>query len=613
MRAQLLLPSLLPALLVASALTVGCKDRGATDSPDSKFKSDTDRPVDAAQGPDTPLSGGLEPTGDPAPARAGQEMVLGTHGAVASAEANASEIGVEILRAGGNAIDAAVAVGFALSVTHPSAGNIGGGGFMVIRFPDGRARAIDYREVAPGAAGPDMYLDDKGEVTQAGRVGALAAGIPGDVAGFWYAHEKWGALEWAQVVGPAVGLARDGWTLDEEHASDLQSGSKRMIDAGFSSSAEGFRKPDGSDYQSGDVWRQPLLAATLQRIADYGRDGFYEGALAEHMASEVQKLGGIWTVEDLAGYEVVERDPLRFDYRGHEIIAMPPPSAGGVVLRQILAASEVLKLADKPWHSVDQVHYYVEILRRTYADRNELLGDPAFIDIPLETLLDVDYVGDRMADINPRKATPSADVGAGAAIPESEQTTHFSVVDSSGIAVANTYTLNGGFGAKLVIPGTGVILNNEMDDFTAKVGSPNMFGLVQGPQNAIEPGKRMLSSMTPTIVTKDGKLRAVLGSPGGPTITTTVAQLILQLIDYERPLLDSVREYRIHHQWLPDTIWVEQGMDPALLEGLERRGHETASRSWRIGHANCIEVDAETGELRAVADVTRDGGSAAAY
>ena len=555
----------------------------------------------------------LEPVGDPAPQLPTVELASGKHGAVASAEANASQVGIEIMEAGGNAIDAAVAVGFALSVTHPSAGNIGGGGFMVVRFPDGKATAIDYREVAPGAATADMYLDAEGEMTDKSRKGALAAGIPGDVAGFWYAHEHWGKLPWKDVVAPAIELARDGWMLDANHADDMSGTSEKMLEYGYADTAALFRKPDGSPLAAGDVWRQPELAATLQRIADEGRDGFYAGRFADYMASEVQKLGGIWTAEDLHDYAVVEREPLRFDYRGHEIIAMPPPSAGGVVLRQILAASEALDLAKLPWHSVDQVHIYVEILRRTYADRNLLLGDPGFIEIPMQTLLDTTYVGKRMSDIDRKHATPSTKIGAGVEREESEQTTHFSVVDAEGIAVANTYTLNGGFGAKLAIPGTGVLLNNEMDDFTTKIGSPNMFGLIQGPQNAIAPGKRMLSSMTPTIIVEDGKLRAIVGSPGGPTITTTVAQIILQLIDYGRPLEVAVRENRIHHQWMPDNIWHEPEIEDKLAAGLKKKGHELETRGWKIGHANCIEVDPATGEYKAVADVARDGGAAAAY
>jgi len=538
---------------------------------------------------------------------------VGIHGAVASAEGHATDVGLAILKRGGNAVDAAVAVGFALSVTQPSAGNIGGGGFMIVRTGAGKAVAIDYRETAPGKAHRDMFLDARGDPVDArSRLGALAAGIPGDVAGFAMAHEKFGSLPWKELVMPAVALAGEGWVLDSFHAEDLQKGSARMEKAGFAVSAAAFRRPDGSDYQAGDLWKQPELAVTLEQIANDGPHAFYQGSLADKMVAEVQKLGGIWTTEDLANYRAVEREPLIFGYRGHEVIAMPPPSAGGMVLRQILAASESLSMHEMEWDSVERIHLYVEILRRTYADRNLLLGDPDFIDIPAEKLLDVSYIDRRMSDIDASRATPSHEVGAGVALEESKQTTHFSVVDDAGMAVSNTYTLNGGFGAKRVIPGTGVILNNEMDDFTAKVGSPNMFGLVQGPQNGVEPGKRMLSSMTPTIVVKDGALRAILGSPGGPTITTTVAQILMQIVDHGRTLSEAVVAPRIHHQWLPDKIFHEASVPAATMTALRALGHETGSWS-RIGHANCIEVDPATGGYRAVADKARDGGKAAAY
>jgi gamma-glutamyltranspeptidase/glutathione hydrolase len=291
---------------------------------------------------------------------------------------------------------------------------------------------------------------------------------------------------------------------------------------------------------------------------------------------------------------------------------MPPPSAGGVTLRQVFAASEALALHDMPWESADRVHLYIESLRRVYADRNELIGDPGFVDVPLKTLLDARYMAERVAKVDRQRATPSSEVRAGVELREKMQTTHYSVVDEKGMAVATTYTLNGGFGAQLLVPGTGVILNNEMDDFTAKVGAPNMFGLVQGPQNAIAPGKRMVSSMTPTIVTRDGKLRAVCGSPGGPTISTTVAQILLQVIDHDVPIDQAIAAMRIHHQWLPDIVFHEDGLDPALARALTARGHTLKSRG-RIGHANCIEADAKTGELRAVADTGRDGGDAEAF
>jgi gamma-glutamyltranspeptidase/glutathione hydrolase len=330
------------------------------------------------------------------------------------------------------------------------------------------------------------------------------------------------------------------------------------------------------------------------------------------MASEVTAMGGLWTAADLAGYRAIERTPIVFDYRGYQIITTPPPSAGGVTLRQIFAASEVLRLYDLPWDSVDRIHLYVEALRRIYADRNQLIADPAFVDIPMKTLLDAGYITRRMADIDPKAATPSAKVGAGVALEEKPQTTHFSLADGKGMAVSVTFTLNGGFGAHLAIPGTGVLLNNQMDDFTSKVGVANAYGLVQGPQNAIAPGKRMVSSMSPTIVAKDGALRAVCGSPGGGTIPTTTAQILLQVLDYGRSIDQAIASPRIHHQWLPDIIIHEDNLDPAITQGLVARGHKHMSRR-AIGHANCIEVDPGTGELRAVADTGRDGGGAAAF
>lgn len=544
-------------------------------------------------------------------------VAVGVNGAVSSAELHASRVGLAVLERGGNAVDAAVAVGFALSVTHPSAGNIGGGGFMIVREASGRARAIDYREVAPAGASRDMYLDEDGEPTQDSRVGARAAGIPGDVAGFALAHDKYGTIPWSELLAPSVRLARDGWPLDEFHASDLASAATRMHKLGFHESAKIFEREGGTLYKTGDVWRQPDLANTLQIIAENGPRSFYEGAFARELAAGVRELGGLWTEADLRAYTAVERDPIDFVYHGHRIITMPPPSAGGLVLRQILAGSDHLGMSTKAWQSPEMVHLYVETLRRTYADRNELIGDPAFVDVPMEELLSTEYVAKRLATVDPKRATPSSEVGAGLPLPaESPQTTHFSVVDRAGNAVSNTYTLNGGFGAKLVVPNTGVILNNEMDDFTSKAGSPNMFGLVQGPQNEIEPGKRMLSSMTPTIVEKDGQLRAIIGSPGGPTITTTVAQIVLQIIDYKMTLPEAIASARIHHQWLPDKIRVERRTPASLRESLRAFGHTVEEVRWgagNIGHANCIEVDPATGGFRAVADTSRDGGAAVAF
>lgn len=540
-------------------------------------------------------------------------IALGTQGAVTSAQPDASRVGLEILQAGGNAVDAAVAVAFALAVTHPSAGNIGGGGFMVVRMADGTMAAIDYREEAPGKASRDMYLDDKGEPTGESLVGAKAAGIPGTVSGMALAHEKFGSMEWERLLAPAIELAQEGHVVDSWHAEDIARGVDRMKTAGLLNSMPYYTKGDGTPYAEGDRWVQPELAETLSMIATKGPRSFYEGEFAKAMADAVREAGGIWQASDLAKYRAKEREPLVFPYRGREIITMPPPSAGGVVLRQILAASELLDLEAMPWRSVEEAHYFVEICKRTYADRNLLLGDPDFVDLPMKRLLDVSYVDERVADISAERATPSEEIKAGIELgkEESHQTTHFSVVDAEGNAVSNTYTLNLGFGSRFVAPG-GVLLNNEMDDFAVKPGTANVFGLVQGEQNAIEPGKRMLSSMTPTIVVEDGELRAIVGTPGGPTITTTVAQIIRALIDYGLDMGEAVEATRIHHQWLPDMIWSEDRMDEELAEGLRALGHELRMRGG-IGAANSIEVDPKTRGFRAVADVTRDGGLAVAY
>jgi gamma-glutamyltranspeptidase/glutathione hydrolase len=426
------------------------------------------------------------------------------------------------------------------------------------------------------------------------------------------AHRRFGSLRWAELVRPAVALARDGHAIDAVHAADLERAVEAMRKAGFEETARLYLGAEGKPLRAGDVWRQPELARTLELIAEQGPRAFYEGALAQALAAGVQKLGGIWSAEDLARYRALERKPLEFEYRGHVIISMPPPSSGGIVLRQILAASELLHMEQKPWRSAEGFHLYVEAARRAFADRNELLGDPDFVRVPTEQLTSLPYIRERMKDIDPERATPSAQIKGGAALLESMQTTHYSVVDAAGNAVANTYTLNTGFGAKLAVPGTGVLLNDEMDDFAAKPGAANVYGLVQSQPNAIAPGKRMLSSMTPTIVVKEGQLRAVIGTPGGPTIINTVAQLVRALIDYGQPLDAAVRAARLHHQWQPDMVTVEANFEAEIEAGLKQRGHNVVRRE-HFGHANCIEVDPATRGFRAVADVTRDGGEAVAY
>lgn len=544
------------------------------------------------------------------PGQAG--VAVGAHGAVTSAEGYASRVGLGILQRGGNAVDAAIAVAFALAVTHPSAGNLGGGGFMLVRMAEGTATAIDYRETAPAAATTDMYLDKDGNVGRDSLVGARAAGVPGTVAGMALAHKRFGHLSWAELVTPAVTLARDGHPPDAAHLEELTEGVAEMRKAGFEDSARAYLGVDGTPLQAGRLWRQPELAATLDTIAKQGARAFYEGPLAQALASGVQRLGGLWTVDDLSRYTAVERTPIIFSYRGHEILSMPPPSSGGIVLRQILGASELLDLKSMPWRSVEALHLYIEAARRAFADRSELLGDPDFVKVPTAALTSTDYIRYRMKDIDPTHATPSTSIKGGLVPEESHQTTHFSIVDDFGNAVSNTYTLNESFGARLVIPGTGVLLNDEMDDFAAKPGAANSYGLVQSTRNAIAPGKRMLSSMTPTIVTKDGELRAIVGSPGGPTIINTVAQIVLAIIDHGRPLDEAVRAPRLHHQWKPDRISVEAAFEPELEAGLRALGHEVAHRE-DIGHANCIEVDPATKGFRAVADVARRGGEAVAY
>jgi gamma-glutamyltranspeptidase / glutathione hydrolase len=560
-----------------------------------------------------------------ADARLDGAFAEGRRGAVSSPEAHATDVGIAVLRRGGNAVDAAVAVGFALGVTHPSAGNIGGGGFMIVRLPDGSSTALDYREVAPRRASADMFLDAAGDVVRDSELGPRAAGIPGTVAGLAFAHRKLGSLPWAELLEPAVELAREGVPLDAVHADELRDvcaeirayrervpESNPALRAALNTTLRTFARADGENYAPGDVWRQPELAHTLEALRDQGPDVFYRGGLAREMAGAMATLGGLWTPDDLARYRVIEREPVVFSYRGHQIVSMPPPSSGGIALREILTASEALGLHDLDWDSPARIHLYVEILRRAFADRNGLISDPDFDPLPVQQLLDERYVRARMADIDPQHATPSARVAAGVAPAEPQHTTHFSVVDAGGMAVANTYTLNGDFGARVQIPGTGVTLNNEMDDFTAKVGAPNQFGLIQGKQNAIAPGKRMLSSMSPTIITKGGVLRAVVGSPGGPTIITTVAQIVLQLIDTGRSLEQAVGAVRIHHQWLPDEIMHEPGLPAETRRVLEAMGHRLVAED-SIGHANCIEVDPASGSLRAVADVARFGGKAAAY
>jgi gamma-glutamyltranspeptidase/glutathione hydrolase len=554
-------------------------------------------------------------------------MVQPTHAPkamVASGHPEASQAGVEVMQQGGNAVDAAVAVGFALEVVHPEAGNIGGGGFMLFRRADGEVHFVDYREKAPAKAAADMYLDKNGDVIKdASTLGYKAIAVPGSVAGLVYAQEHWGKLKLTQVMQPAIRLARNGFTLEYPEAIDLRDSKL----AQFPESHRIFQR-DGNYYQPGEVFKQPELAKTLERIAA-NPDDFYHGSLARELAGAIQKGGGLITTQDLASYEAKERQPIRGTYRGYEVISAPPPSSGGVALIESLNILEGFDLAKEGNRSAESIHLAAEAFERAYFDRAEFMGDPDFAKIPVSQLIDKRYAGAWRESIVIRRATPSGDVKRPVvfnqldryakdhprprSINEPENTTHYSVVDADGNAVAVTTTLNGSFGSKVIAEGLGFLMNNEMDDFSSKPGAPNMYGLIQGPANAIGPGKRPLSAMTPTIVLKDGKLFLVLGSPGGPTITTTVANVLMGVVDYGLNIQESVNAPRFHNQWLPDEILLEPiGISPDTKGILEGMGHKINVRKSFWGDAECIAVDPKTGERLGASD-GRNHGRAVGY
>lgn len=537
-------------------------------------------------------------------------VVRARHGIVVSANTIASDVGARILEAGGNAVDAAIATGFALAVTHPSAGNIGGGGFMVIRFPDGRTTSIDFREKAPLAAHPEMFLDERGQYSyQKHHNSHLAVGVPGTVAGFALAHERYGSIEWRQLVEPAVRLARDGFHVMPGLARSLESVLPAL--ARYPASLAQFSK-NGEPYRPGEILRQPDLARTLERIRDRGRDGFYKGETARLIVAEMQRGGGIITEEDLARYEAVERPPVRGTYRGYEIISMPPPSSGGVALIQMLNILEGYDLRAMGHNSPAYIHHVVEAMRRAYRDRARFLADPDFVDVPIEYLTSKAYAAELRAGISGDRATPStpADVEL---VAESMETTHYSVVDRDGMAVAVTYTLEASYGSKIVVPGAGFLLNNEMGDFNGAPGLTTEDGLIGTEPNLARPEQRMLSSMTPTIVAKDGKLVAVIGSPGGRTIINTVLQVILNLIDFEMGMGEAVAARRFHHQWLPDRITIEEGgASPEVVKALEAMGHSVRVGG-RQGLAHSILIDPKTGERIGAPDPREPDGGAVGY
>ena len=521
----------------------------------------------------------------PASAFMGQP-VTAENGMVVTSQKIASDVGVDILKQGGNAIDAAVAVGYALAVVHPCCGNLGGGGFATLHLADGRDLFLNFRERAPYAATETMYLDDKGEVIKGASLrGYLAVGVPGTVMGLDTLLEKYGSLPRDVVMAPAIKLAEEGYVLDQGDADILARGTKAF--AAEPNVAAIFLK-DGKPYQAGDRLVQKQLAATLRMIAAEGSAAFYNGPFAEKLAYTIHDRGGIISPNDLASYRVTEDPPVRCTYRGYEIISSPPPSSGGTTICLILNILEDYKMAELGWNSAQGIHDMVEAMRHAFVDRNFLLGDPEFVDNPLNKLLSKDYAAEIRTRINPDKASTSEEVQPGVPPHEGTQTTHFSVVDAKGNAIGITYTINAYFGAKVIAGDTGFFLNDEMDDFTIKPGVANMFGLVQGKANAIAPGKRPLSSMSPTIVKKDGKVFMVLGSPGGSRIITIVTQAILNVIDHGMTIQEAVNAPRIHHQWLPDVVAVE----PFALSP------DTAKRLVEMGYA--LKVQSEWGAAEAI-------------
>jgi gamma-glutamyltranspeptidase/glutathione hydrolase len=536
--------------------------------------------------------------------------ITARNGMVVSAHPEATRIGVKILMDGGNAYDAAVATGFALAVCYPEAGNLGGGGYMVLRSADGKVNSIDFREKAPNQATRDMFLTEPGGDVLRGLSTEthFASGVPGSVDGLIEVHRLFGSLPFRKVIQPAIELAEKGFPLPSGQAASLNGSRKDFLE-------RNLRRPafvNDSLWKEGDILKQPELAATLRLIRDKGREGFYSGKTADLIVKEMRRGMGLINKTDLADYRSLWRAPLKGDYRGYNLITVPPSSSGGITLLQLLSMIEKYPMGEMGFHNPDAIHIMVEAEKRAFADRSFYLGDPEFVFIPVKELLSRNYLEDRFLTFNPEKATPSKDIRHGSAESySSEETTHYSVVDGKGNAVSATTTLNGTFGSCIVVDGAGFLLNNEMDDFSVKPGYPNMYGLVGGEANAIRQGKRMLSSMTPAIVEKEGKLRMVAGSPGGSTIPTSVFQVIINTIDFGMDIQEAVNAGRFHHQWLPDYISYETGsLDSLVIKDLEQKGHIFRART-AIGRVNAI-ARLPDGSLKAGAD-PRGNNAAAGY
>lgn len=544
------------------------------------------------------------------------EPVRGKHAMVAAQHELASKIGVEVMKKGGNAVDAAIAVGLALAVVYPEAGNIGGGGFMLIRRADGKSFAIDYREMAPKVASRDVFLDPKGELIEGeggSTIGYRASGVPGTLAGFDLAFKKYGSgkIKWADLVEPARRLAANGYVLTYRLARLLTAYKKYL--AKYPDSNRIFLN-NGNYYQEGQLFKQPDLAATLARISKGGAREFYTGQTARMIAEDMKANNGLITLEDLKNYVAKEREPLHGTYRGYEVITMPPPSSGGIVLLQVLNMLEPFDVRSMGQNSAAELHLYTEASRRAFADRAEYMADPDFADVPASTLIKKSYAAKRMADFDERKAVASSAVRPGElTISEGSETTHFTVVDPAGTVVTNTYTINDLYGSRVTAKGTGVLLNDEMDDFAARPGKPNLFGLIQGERNKVEGGKRPLSSMTPTIVLKkDGTLWFALGARGGPRIISAVMQSVINVIDFDMNIQQAIDAPRIHHQWLPDeTYWEEYGLSADTRGILTSFGHKFTEKPGNIASATGIMIDRDGVRLGAID--SRSDGAAVGY